>query len=190
MSRLPRSTTRPPLAGRGRRRPGGTARPALRFGLLFAAAAIGLFAIYEVTEVTHAFHAVNELNAKLCVQLLRIGGIPVQRSGTTMLLASGGMDVVSECSAVYVVILFAAAVLAFPTTWRARGRGLLIGVPCLFAVNLLRLVSLGVVIRFRASLLPLFHEYLWQVLFILVVAGLYLFWIERIVPRAGARSAA
>ncbi len=190
MSRLPRSTPLPPGAGRGGHRSRGTGRPALRFGLLFAAAAIGLFGLYQVTEITHTFHAVNELNATLCVQLLRFGGIPVERSGTTLLLPTGGMDVVSECSAIYVLILFSAAVLAFPTTWKARGRGLLMGLPILFAVNLLRLVSLGVVIRFRAALLPLFHEYLWQVLFILVVAALYLFWIERIVPRAGTRSAA
>jgi exosortase/archaeosortase family protein len=190
VSRSPRSKPRPPLAAARPHRPGRPARPALRFAVTFAAAAIVLFGVYQMTEVTHTFRAVNELNATLCVQLLRLCRIPVERSGTTMLLASGGMDVVSECSAVYVLILFAAAVMAFPTTWRARGRGLLIGLPCLFVVNLLRLVSLGVVIRFRASLLPLFHEYLWQVLFIFVVAGLYLFWIERIVPRAATRPAA
>ncbi len=35
----------------------------------------------------------------------------------------------------------------------------------------------------RPNLLPLFHEYLWQVFFVLVVAFLYLLWIEKFVPR-------
>ena len=67
---------------------------------------------------------------------------------------------------------------------------LALGVPVLLAVNVLRLVTLGIVLRHRPGLLPFFHEYLWQVLFVLVVAALYLVWIERMVPGARARPAA
>jgi exosortase H (IPTLxxWG-CTERM-specific) len=164
------------------------ARPALRYVAVFAGVAALLFGLYQLTEVTHRFSVVNRCNAVVCGGVLRGVGVQADRNGTTLRLPGGGMEIISECSAIYVAILFAAAVIAFPTTWRARLRGLALGVPILFAVNVVRLASLGLVIRYRAALLPLFHEYLWQVLFVIVVTALYLAWIERIVPRARPRS--
>jgi exosortase/archaeosortase len=72
-------------------------------------------------------------------------------SGTALQMRGGTMEIISECSAIYVAILFTAAVLAFPTTWRARGRGLAFGLPCIAVLNLLRLVSLGLVMQYRAA---------------------------------------
>jgi exosortase H (IPTLxxWG-CTERM-specific) len=155
----------------------------LRFVLTFVLLATALFALYQLSESTQHFRWVNEANALLSGAVLEATGVPSQRHGTTLLFERGGMEIISECSAIYVAILFTAGVLAFPTTLRARLQGLAIGLPILFAVNILRLVSLGALIRHRPALMPLFHEYLWQVFFILVVAGLYLAWIERIVPR-------
>jgi exosortase H (IPTLxxWG-CTERM-specific) len=185
-----RRTGEAPSPGRGSSAGPRSARPALRYVLGFAGVATLLFGLYQLTEVTHRFGVVNRCNAVLCGGVLRGVGVAAERSGTTLRMPGGGMEIISECSAIYVAILFAAAVIAFPTTWRARLRGLLIGLPILFAVNLLRLATLGLVIRYRASLLPLFHEYLWQVLFVIVVTALYLAWIERIVPRARPRSTA
>jgi exosortase H (IPTLxxWG-CTERM-specific) len=162
----------------------------LRFVATFLALGLGLFALYQTSEVTGGFRHVNVLNARFCSALLGGLGIDNTCRGTSIRMPSGGMEIVSECSAVYVVILFTAGVLAFPTTWRARGLGLALGIPCILVANALRLVTLGAVIRFRASLLPLFHEYLWQVLFVFLVAALYLLWIERFVPRdRGVRAA-
>ena len=58
-----------------------------------------------------------------------------------------------------------------------------------FNENVLRLATLGAIIAHKQAWLPLFHEYLWQVFFILVVAALYLVWIERTVPRGKAHPA-
>jgi archaeosortase B (VPXXXP-CTERM-specific) len=146
--------------------------------------------LYQLTEVTHLFRRVNELNALLCGLVLRFAGVPNARTGTTLQLPTTAFHVISECSAVYVAILYAAAVLAFPAAWRARGRGLAAGLVIIFAVNILRLVTLGEVMHRRPAWLPLFHEYLWQVLFILIVAAIYIAWIERTVPRARTRAAA
>jgi archaeosortase B (VPXXXP-CTERM-specific) len=119
-----------------------------------------------------------------------LGGIDAGHTGTTVHVGAAGMEIVSECSAIYVLILFSAAVIAFPTTWRARLRGLAVGIPVLLVVNVVRLVTIGAVIQHKPALLPLFHEYLWQVLFVLVVAGLYLFWMEKVIPRARVGPAA
>ena len=172
-------------SGRSRRGPrlGG-------YFLRFAVASIALFALYRWAEVTGAFQHVNQWNAIASGALLRLVGIGNERSGAVLEFGSGGLQIISECSAIYVLILFAAAVLAFPTRWQARLWGLALGVPCILAINVLRLATLGAVVRYRADLLPFFHEYLWQVLFVLVVAVLYLVWIERAVGREAPGSAA
>jgi archaeosortase B (VPXXXP-CTERM-specific) len=167
-----------------------SSHPALRFLGLFSGVAAGLFLLYQWTELTHLYARVNELNALLSGLVLRLVGVPNTRAGTSLQMPSGGLDIISECSAIYVAILYAAAVLAFPAPWRARGRGLAAGLAIIFVVNVLRLVTLGEVVQHRPKWLPLFHEYLWQVLFILIVTAIYVAWIERIVPRARTRSAA
>jgi exosortase H (IPTLxxWG-CTERM-specific) len=179
----PRSAGRqgPPIA---------TRRALGRYLGMFLLFAVALFAVYQFSESTHRFRYVNAANAAICGRILGWVGVANQTTGTTVTIRTTNMEIISECSAIYVAILFMAGVLAFPTTWRARLRGLAFGLPCIFAINVLRLVSLGLVIQHRAALLPLFHEYLWQVLFVLVVAVLYLLWIERFVPREEARQTA
>lgn len=162
----------------------------LRFALTFAGVCIGLYVLYQISESTRQFQHVNTVNAAAAARILGWIGIGVTQSGTQILFRRGGLEIISECSAIYVLILFTAGVLAFPASWRARAWGLGLGIPCLVGVNVLRLVTLGLLLEYRASLLPLFHEYLWQVLFILVVAVVYFVWIERIAPRERPDSAA
>jgi exosortase H (IPTLxxWG-CTERM-specific) len=161
-----------------------------RFLVTFAAVAVAFFAVYQWSEATARFRPVNEVNAAACALVLRLCGIDADRTGTLVHVGAGGMEIISECSAIYVLILFAAAVIAFPTAWGARLRGLALGLPILLAVNVLRLVTLGAVVRYKPAWLPLFHEYLWQVLFVLLVCGLYLVWMERMIPRARVDSSA
>jgi exosortase H (IPTLxxWG-CTERM-specific) len=171
--------------GPGRRRTVDAAlrRAMLRFIGIFLLSAVVLFLIYWISDTTGRFDAVNRLNAQLSGVILDAIGIDNTLHGTVVQFRTGGMEVISECSGVYVAILFAAGVLAFPANWRARLKGLGLGLLAIFAINVLRLVTLGAIIAHKRAWLPLFHEYLWQVLFILVVAGLYLMWIERMVPR-------
>jgi exosortase H (IPTLxxWG-CTERM-specific) len=154
-----------------------------RFVAIFLVSALVLFLIYWVSDTTGHFDVVNRLNAMLSGGILGLIGLENTRFGTLVQFRAGGMEVISECSGVYVAILFAAGVLAFPAAWRAKLKGVVLGVLVIFAINVLRLVTLGAIIARKREWLPLFHEYLWQVLFILVVAGLYLLWIERMVPR-------
>ena len=175
-------------AGDASRGGAGTPRhPMRRFVTRFLLAAALLFALYQLSEAARLFRWVNAGNAVLSGALLDLAGIETRRAGTQLGFPRGGMEIISECSAVYVGILFAAGVLAFPAGARARLLGLAAGLPILFALNVVRLVTLGLVVHWRPGLLPFVHVYLWQVCFVLAVAALFLIWIERIVPRAGSR---
>lgn len=154
-----------------------------RFVIGFVATASALFVLYWITEVTGIFGAVNVLNAMLSGIILDLVGIATDRSGSLLAFAGSGMQVISECSGIYAAIVFSASVLAFPTTWRARATGVALGVVAIFAVNVLRLVTVGVTLAYRESLVPWVHEYLWQILFVLVVAGMFMLWIDKLTPR-------
>lgn len=158
-----------------RRNPG----PDLRFGVRFALHAVLLFALYWTSEAVHAFRQVNILLATATAAGLRGLGIDARAQATSIVMPQGILEIVSECSGIYVLILFAAGVLAFPTDARSRWRGLALGLPCIVGLNFIRLISLGMVVRFRAAWLPWFHEYLWQVLFVGLVAALYAVWVAR-----------
>jgi exosortase H (IPTLxxWG-CTERM-specific) len=157
----------------GARNAGGVWRFVLRFGL----AALALFAAYWMEAAAGGFAPVNALHARVTAALLDRLGIQARAQATSIYLPQGVLDIVDECTGVYVVILFAAGVLAFPVGWRTKMLGLAAGVPCIVAINLVRLVSLGVVLRFRAAWLPWFHEYLWQVLFVGLVVIVYARWV-------------
>lgn len=89
------------------------------------------------------------------------------------------------CTATLVMATYAAAVVAYPSSRRSRAWGVALGVAALFAVNLLRLVSLGWVgLHARASF-DAVHMYWWQVFY---VAGTGVLWFAWAWWTSGARS--
>ncbi len=97
---------------------------------------------------------------------------------------------VPECGAIEIMAIFLAAVLAFPTSWRKRGVGIVAGMPIMYGVNILRLTVLAVVGALDQSTGRVWfnfaHEYLWQAVYIVFVVAVWLIWVEYVVK--GKRS--
>ncbi|MEK7794401.1 MAG: hypothetical protein AAB353_07720, partial [Candidatus Hydrogenedentota bacterium] len=95
--------------------------------------------------------------------------------------------VVPSCGAIELFSIFIAAVLAFPTTWAHRIVGLSLGVPVMYALNLLRLSTLAYIGAYDPTpgkkWFHFFHEYVWQGVFIVFVVVVWLCWIEFLVQR-------
>jgi exosortase/archaeosortase family protein len=79
------------------------------------------------------------------------------------------------------MMIYAACVLAFPTSWRKKGLGLLLGIPAIYIFNLLRILCLLVVGRFANSTFDFFHLYFWQATLIIMITSVWLLWIYAIV---------
>lgn len=86
--------------------------------VVFVAAAT-LFGVYWTSGATGKFQGVNVLNAVLSAALLRVFGVDTDRFASVLQFKHSGMEIISECSGTYVIILFATGVLPFPSTWRA-----------------------------------------------------------------------
>ena len=125
---------------------------------------------------------VNTATAVLTGLLLQVLGFDAAVSGID--IAAGGFRVriITECTAVFVVLLFSAFVLAYPAPWKQRVIGLAWGTAILFAANLLRLVVVILSGIFIPFLFDAVHIYFAQIALILLVLGLSLAWLKSLAP--------
>jgi len=89
------------------------------------------------------------------------------------------MNVNHECTGIFVCMLFASFVLAYPASWLAKAAGLGVGIPLLLAVNVVRLATLARIVEIYPSAFFYFHEYVWQGIFMVFVLVGAIAWAER-----------
>ena len=88
------------------------------------------------------------------------------------------VEIRDNCNAIYEVGLYAAAVWAYPAPWHARLGGTLMGASVLYGVNLLRIGTLLTVGVLLPAWFEVLHLYVWQTLFLLVVAACWVVWVS------------
>jgi exosortase H (IPTLxxWG-CTERM-specific) len=158
-------------------------REGLRFCLLFSALAVAAFAaLYAAQDglVTH----VNRHLAWLAERCLRAVGVAATSAGPTVSVRGFGVEIKNSCNAVYEIGLYAAAVWAYPATLREKAVGTLLGAGILYLVNaarVLALIGLGV---FARDWFDVAHLYVWQLVFLAVVAACWISWVSRVRPSA------
>jgi exosortase/archaeosortase family protein len=107
-----------------------------------------------------------------------VGGHAVAR-GDDVVIGSMVMNINHECTGVFVYMLFMSFVLAYPVPWTARLAGLALGMPLIFAVNVMRLVTLARVVETYPHAFFYLHEYVWQGIFTVLVLVGSIAWAER-----------
>jgi archaeosortase B (VPXXXP-CTERM-specific) len=90
------------------------------------------------------------------------------------------LDINHECTAVFVLLVYAMFVLAYPAPWLQRVSGIAIGFAVLTSINLARLVVLTMIASNYPDWFAYFHEYFFQGLFIALLAFLASLWTEQV----------
>jgi exosortase H (IPTLxxWG-CTERM-specific) len=164
--------------------------PAYRFVLTFAAL-LGVEAVAYPLATQRWFFLIEALTAwtaQLAHALLRPFGAEVSLDGNLVQLGGFAVRIIEECTGVFEVIIFVAAVLAFPTSGRKRAVGLALGIPLLYLFNVLRILVLLLVGRYRPQVFEFMHIYFWQATLILMITSVWLLWIFKVVrPGEGER---
>jgi exosortase H (IPTLxxWG-CTERM-specific) len=166
--------------------------PAHRFVLLFALL-LGLEVVIYPIITKRWFVVVQTLNswtAQIEYYSLRLFTSAVSLKGNTISLDGFSVRIIEECTGVYEVIIFAAAVLAFPTTWVKKEIGLLMGIPLLYLFNVVRILVLIVVGRYQPGIFEFMHLYFWQATLILMITSVWLLWIFKVVRHEPQEAAA
>jgi exosortase/archaeosortase family protein len=157
--------------------PQGGRRTALRFVLRFAALtllAVGLLATPLAERAVWGPYL--ELNARASAALLRVAGEQARVTERTIVSPRAALRIERGCDAIHPAALYAAAVLASPVALVPRLAGLAVGVACLAAINLVRIVSLYYVQVAAPRLFEVAHVEVWQALFIFLAVGLWAGW--------------
>ena len=95
-------------------------------------------------------------------------------------------NVTSECTALNAVFLFISFLLAYTSSFRSKALGLATGIPLIIAVNTIRLVTLGWVTEYWPQSAHIFHDYVWEVIFMFFIVALWFVWINLVVNREKA----
>lgn len=150
----------------------------LRFCLSFGGIVIVLFALLFVPALEDTIVTpFMSVTAALAARVLKLLGEAVVRNDLTLVPASGAAITIAHgCDVTYEWILFVAAIVAFPASWRSRGLGLLVGLPSIFVLNLVRVVTLFYLASRESPLFEFIHVYVWQTLFIAFVFGVWALW--------------
>ena len=154
-------------------------RAGIRFCALFAAFTVLAFAIIYATQQVLVV-PLNRHLAWMATQLFRLVGANVSSSGPSVTLGGFTVEIRSNCNAIYEVGLYVAAVWAYPASRRDRLLGTLMGAAVLYVVNLIRILTLLILGGIRFSWFEAAHLYVWQTLFLLVVAACWIGWVSRL----------
>ena len=156
-------------------------RVALRFFGLFALFFAGLYLIFGIVPGIRLglIQPYTEVLARAVASFVNLFGGGAFVDGSMVKSPRFSMTVAMGCDGVEASCLFAAGVLAFPTSWRARMLGLAIGLPSIHLINLLRLIGLYYVGVYIPSGFEELHVYVAQTIVILLSTGILIFWLDR-----------
>ncbi len=110
--------------------------------------------------------------------ILNIFGFGTDANGSILSNTDFSVNVKEGCDALVPMIIFIAATLVFPVSWSHKWKGLLIGIPLLFALNLIRIISLYLIGIYIPSIFDFMHVEFWQVLFILCTVLIFVRWLK------------
>ena len=118
----------------------------------------------------------TRVNVILSAALCQMIGIDVVSAGTNLRVPGMTLNVLDGCNGVFALLIFASAVLAFPSKLSHRAIGVSLGAALLLGANLARLVNLVYVARYYPDSLEFFHVFIWQTLIIVIAFLLFLGW--------------
>jgi len=161
-------------------------RQEIVFLATFIAVLGGGFTLISINWVNdHAIEPFTAAIASTSRMALNVLGQHVVQTGTVLTSPRFAVNIRNGCNGVEALIIFVAAVLAFPATWRSRGIGLLLGTLAIQVVNLVRVVALFLTGAYLPKLFESSHTVIWQTIVILCAVLLWIFWANRyaVTPR-------
>ncbi len=125
----------------------------------------------------------NRATASMLAGALWLLGAGGQTAGTVVTSKIFSAEIITECTAIFPLMIFLAAVIAYPSAWKKKLWGMALGVPAILFVNLIRLVSLFYIGYWFPNVFEAAHLLVWQSLIIFFAVLFWLVWVEFFVHR-------
>ncbi len=165
-------------------------RREVTFLVLFVLLLGGSFSLISYGWVNdHVVEPFTGLVAKASGAVLGVLGQDVQMYGTIIRSPRFAVNIRNGCNGVEAMLIFLAAVLAFPAPWRSRLTGLALGIVAIQLVNLVRVVALFLTGAYFPRFFDTSHTVVWQTVVILFSVLLWIVWARRFAAPAPAEPA-
>ena len=163
------------------RRNGGVNRPRfsiLSFALFAVLVLIGNTPLWFFPDIIIPF---QKFMVKVVGGLISSSGLQVIQDGVYIILKNDQWIMTPECTALSAMIVFILFVVVYPSSLKSKGIAVLAGIPFLVIANSLRLFTLAWATELFAKYAHYTHDYVWQVAFLILIAIMWLIWIEMVV---------
>ena len=161
------------------------ARRTAAFAIMLAAFVLVVLRSDSSSWLDRLCAPLNLLTARATAAVLGWGGLPVQRE--SMVLIHGGFvcEIYYACTGLVPATILSLAIAAFPSGFRQKLSGLCIGVPAVFLVNLVRMVSVFLTGVYFPGAFYLVHNVMWNIIWIVFTAGFFICWVRYVVAQEG-----
>lgn len=152
-----------------------------RFLIVFVVIMAVLFRIDMLDSVQAAFvQPWTSLLARISAALVTPFDHDVLSHGRILQSKANGFAVSIEagCNGVEAAIVLIAAIVAFPSSWKHKLVGIVVGILAVQVVNLVRIISLFYLGQWSFQVFEFAHLYLWQALIMLDVLVVWLLWLR------------
>lgn len=122
-------------------------------------------------------------NSKVATGLIHLSGIEAKTDDNIIYLGNAVWKIDTECTALTIMIIFASFVMVYPAALKPKGMAVLTGIPFIFGANMARLLIMAWIDKLKPEYSNYFHDYLWQVVFIIMIVFMWIIWIEMVVNR-------
>jgi exosortase H (IPTLxxWG-CTERM-specific) len=116
-------------------------------------------------------------------KILNVFGSWTYVSGTNLSSKDFGIDIVYGCNGVFATAILVSGIIAYPCRIREKLIGILIGIPAIFAINQVRVISLFLLGKRYPGVFEGVHVYVWQPIIILFAVLVWDFWARNFVKK-------
>ena len=120
-------------------------------------------------------------------KILNLLGTWTSVSGTNLSSRDFGINIVDGCNGVFATAILLSGIVAYPSRIKAKMIGILIGIPAIFIINQLRVISLFYLGRSHPTVFEEVHVYVWQPIIIIFAIFVWDFWARNFVQKGKVR---
>jgi exosortase/archaeosortase family protein len=152
--------------------------PLLRFGLKFCllfglcdALSIAPWSEKPLSDFLSVYAHVSNWVLVACGQNSHVTGTTIQGPVVSLSVMRG-------CDALDPILVLCAGILAYPASWRSKAIGLALGLPALFLINIVRILSLYAIQLKAPAFFDPVHLDIWPVVFVILAGLLWFVWVR------------
>jgi archaeosortase B (VPXXXP-CTERM-specific) len=113
--------------------------------------------------------------------ILSLFSSQVSYHDVTVVFKGFPVEIIDECTGLFEIFIFMAAVLAYSTSIKKKLLGFAMGIPTIYLFNVIRIIFLLVAGAYSKELFDFMHLYFWQGTLIIMISSVWVAWLYLVV---------